>query len=75
MTEDYLKKVSPTFDMLFQLVDVILQLGEGEEAKLALLILKSQKSFDLLWKSYTGGEKGRFRAKWQKLGLEIGELK
>lgn len=61
--------------MLFQIVNVILELGEGEEAKNALTILRSQKAFDLLWKSYTSGEKNKFKSKWEALGLNAGELK
>ena len=61
LSEEYLKKIQPTFDILFQLVNAIVKRGEGEQGKNAILILKAQKSFDLLWKSYTGGEKKSFR--------------
>ena len=56
-----MKKIQPTFDMLFQLVNAIIKKGEGEQGKSAIQILKNQKSFDLLWKSYTSGEKKSFR--------------
>jgi hypothetical protein len=69
MSDDYLKKIQPTFDMLFQLVGAILKKGEGENAKTALLAIKNQKAFDLLWKSFTGGEKKQFKEKWVNLGL------
>jgi hypothetical protein len=36
MTDPYLKEVKPTFDMLFQMVAVVLELGEGEPARTAL---------------------------------------
>ena len=69
MTDDYLKKIQPTFDMLFQISGTIIKKGEGESAKNALLVIKSQKAFDLLWKSYSGGEKKQFIEKWTSLGL------
>jgi hypothetical protein len=47
--------------MLFQIVNAILKRGEGEQGRNAILLLKNQKSFDLLWKSYTSGEKKNFR--------------
>lgn len=53
MTDEYLKEVKPTFDMLFQMVNIVLEQGDGQDAKNALTIMKSQKAFDLLWKSYT----------------------
>lgn len=57
--------------MLFNIVNIILELGEGELAKTSLAIMKNQKAFDLLWKSYTAGEKNKFRNKWQAVGLNI----
>lgn len=52
-TDEYLKKVQPTFDMLFKMIQIILEQGEGEKAKNSLQTLKNQKAFDLLWKGYT----------------------
>lgn len=69
MTDEYLKKIQPTFDMLFQISGIIIKKGEGESAKNALTVIKSQKAFDLLWKSYSGGEKKQFIEKWTSLGL------
>ena len=60
--------------MLFKMIEITLELGEGEEAKATLGILKNQKEFGLLWKGYTGGEKNRFREKWCSLGLKKEEL-
>jgi hypothetical protein len=50
-----LKKVQPTFDMLFQIIATLLKKGEGEDAKNALLLLRSQKDFTLFWKSSSNG--------------------
>lgn len=61
MNEDYLKKIQPTFDMLFQLIGVILKRGEGENARNALLTLKNQKDFTLFWKSSSNSEKKQFK--------------
>ena len=47
--------------MLFKMIQIILELGQGEEANKSLEILKNQKAFDLLWKGYTSGEKKLFR--------------
>ena len=64
MNNEYLQKINPTFEMLFKLIQIVLELGEGEEAKMALMTLRMQKGFVLLWKGYTGKEKEAFRAKW-----------
>lgn len=64
MTDNYLKDIKPTFDMLLQMVAIVLELGEGEEAKNAMVTIKNQKAFDLLWKGYNKDEKSRFKSKW-----------
>lgn len=69
MNDDYLKKIQPTFDMLFQITTAVIKNGEGESAKNALETIKNQKSFDLLWKSFSNGEKNQFKAKWASVGL------
>ena len=48
---DYLAKVQPTFDMLGQMITVILKEGKDENARKALQTLKNCKSFALYWKS------------------------
>ena len=70
MSEQYFNKVEPTFDMLFEMTAHIIKKGEGEQAAKILMSIKKQKSFDMLWKSYTGGEKKLFKQKWTILGLE-----
>jgi hypothetical protein len=55
LSEDYLKKIQPTFDMLFQMIGTIVKRGEGENAKNALLALRNQKDFILYWKSSSNG--------------------
>jgi hypothetical protein len=61
MTDEYLKRIQPTFDMLFQIVNILLKFGEGEQAKSVIATIRTQKAFDLLWKSYSSGEKKQFR--------------
>lgn len=48
---DYLTKVQPTFDMLSQMIAVIMKEGKDEKGKKALHTLKTCKSFTLYWKS------------------------
>jgi len=59
-----MSKIQPTFDMLSELVNIILKNGTGDSAKNSLLVLKSCKSFNLFWKSLISKEKAEFKAKW-----------
>jgi hypothetical protein len=43
--------MSPTFDTLGSLTNVLLKHGKGDEARNALSSIHKQKSFKLLWKS------------------------
>jgi len=61
MTDEYLRKIQPTFDMLFQIVNVLIKYGEGESAKTVFATIRTQKAFELLWKSYSSGEKKQFK--------------
>jgi len=54
---DYLAKVQPTFDMLSQMIAVILKEGKDEQGRKALQTLKTCKSFNLYWKSLVKREK------------------
>lgn len=67
INEDYLNKITPTFDLLGNLVAILIKRGSGEEAKKVFMAIQKQKSFKLLWKSY--GEKNReaLRTKWKEL--------
>jgi hypothetical protein len=53
ISEEYLNKIQPNFDMLTTLVDILMKKGNGEQAKIVILGIQKQKSFKLLWKSYT----------------------
>ena len=61
--------------MLFKFIAVLLELGEGEEAKQALQSMQAQKGFELLWMGYTSGEKQAFRQKCLSLNLDTTHLK
>lgn len=60
--------------MLIQILGIVLKKGEGEEAKNVLLAVRAQKAFDLMWKSYSSGEKKQFREGWISLGLPEEQL-
>ena len=75
LDKDYLNKVNPTFDMLFPMVEAVVKQGEGEPAKNLLAGVRGVKAFELLWKSYSSGEKKQLREKWAALGLPEEELK
>jgi hypothetical protein len=47
--------------MLFEMTNHLIKKGQGEEAANTLSSIKKQKAFDMLWKSYTGGEKKIFK--------------
>ena len=75
LENDYLVKIQPGFEMLFKFIGVILELGEGTEARTALNAMRNQKGFELLWMGYTAGEKEVFRKKCIDLGVNISGLK
>ena len=62
-------KMNPTFDLLGQLLKLVLKLGEGEKAELFLCSCRKLKAFTLLWKSMVPKQKEAFRVKWLALGL------
>lgn len=67
--DNYLVKVNPTFDMLSEIIAVVLKEGKEEKGKEALLTLRNCKSFGLYWKSLVKREKEEFAKRWVEFGL------
>lgn len=65
VSESYLNKISPTFDLLGNLVSILIKKGSGEPARKVFLAIQKQKSFKLLFKSYSQKDKESLRAKWK----------